>query len=62
VDIVELKEAIESGHKASSILKETLEEISELYCPEALGFEGPATFSDCGKCIICQAKILMGKE
>ena len=62
MDIVDLKEAIENGHKASSTLRDVLEEVSELYCPEASGFEGPATFSDCGKCIICQAKTLMGKE
>ena len=61
MDIVELKEAVESGHKASSVLRDVLEEVAELYCPEASGFEGPDTFSDCGKCVVCQAKKLAGK-
>ena len=31
-------------------------ELVKLYCPEAMGFEGPETFPDCGKCIVCKAK------
>lgn len=26
------------------------------YCPEAFGFEGPETFSDCEECLICKIK------
>jgi hypothetical protein len=53
-----IKEALDSGHKASTVLKDVLELISELPCPQAYGFEGLATFSDCGKCIVCISKKL----
>ncbi len=56
----ELKEAINSGHKASSILREVLREISKLHCPKSYGFEGAKTFSGCGKCVVCFAKGIMG--
>lgn len=54
--IDELREALKNGYKASSVLKEVLKEVAELYCPGAAGFEGPETYLDCGKCIVCQAK------
>lgn len=36
--------------------EQIIKKIAKLDCPEAYGFEGSATFSDCGKCIICLAK------
>jgi hypothetical protein len=55
----ELKEAVLSGHKASSLLAEVLMVLSEdHYCPEAIGFEGVETYQDCTECIVCIAKQL----
>lgn len=51
-----LQEALKSGHHASEVLGTVLAEVSELNCPEASGFEGPSTYPDCGKCIVCLAK------
>lgn len=42
-----------------SELKELREKLSEMYCPNAHGFEGPETFSDCGKCVVCESKELL---
>ena len=56
----ELKEAVETGHKASSILNDVLRELVEYhYCPKADGFEGPDTFPACGICAYCLAKKLL---
>jgi hypothetical protein len=41
-----------------SKLEAVEEEIAELNCPEAYGFEGLETFPDCGKCIVCRSKLL----
>lgn len=55
----EIIEALNTGHKASSVLRDVLEEIAEIsYCPKSYGFEGRDTFSGCGKCIICISKDL----
>ena len=55
----ELKEALETGHKASSVLREVLRElVDKHHCPKADGFEGPETFPDCGECVYCLAKKL----
>lgn len=39
-------------------LEQEVERLKEFilngYCPEAYGFEGPETFSDCGECIYCE--------
>lgn len=56
----EMKEAVESGHNASAILLDVLRELADKhYCPEAAGFQGPETFSDCGQCAYCLAKKLI---
>lgn len=39
-------------------LRNVLADVAELHCPEASGFEGPETFSDCGKCIVCLARTI----
>ncbi len=31
-------------------------EVADLDCPNAVGFEGPETFPDCDKCIVCRCK------
>lgn len=36
--------------------RELLEQVAELTCPNAAGFEGPETFPDCGTCIVCRAR------
>jgi hypothetical protein len=33
-----------------------LQEVAELPCPKAYGFEGLDTFTDCGICIVCRAR------
>lgn len=33
-----------------------LKELADMPCPEASGFEGPDTYPDCGKCVVCLAK------
>ena len=59
----ELKKAVESGHEASAILLGVLQELADKhYCPEAAGFEGSETFSDCGECACCLAKKIIGDE
>ncbi len=40
----------------NNLTKEQKEEISELSCPEAYGFEGPQTFPNCEECIVCLCK------
>ena len=29
-----------------------IDELSELYCQNSYGFEGPEAFSDCGECVV----------
>lgn len=53
----ELETALAAG---PSVLSDVLAEVAELNCPKASGFEGPDTFSDCGKCIVCLAKQALG--
>ncbi len=56
----ELKEAIETGHKASAVLRAVLQElVDKHHCPEAAGFEGPETYSNCEACIYCLAVQLL---
>ena len=57
-----LKEAVSSGHKASSRLKEVLQRVSLLPCPEAYGFDGLGTYPDCGECIVCVARDVVKSE
>ena len=58
----ELKEAIETGHKASTVLREVLLELNlNHHCPSADGFEGSNTFPDCGDCIYCLARKILGE-
>lgn len=60
MELSSLKEAIETGHKASSVLKEVLQEmVDDQTCPAADGFEGRETFFDCGECVYCLAKKLI---
>ncbi len=33
----------------------------DVICPEAYGFEGRNTFSDCGKCVVCEMKAIINK-
>lgn len=42
--------------------KSTLQEIGELYCPSASGFDGPETFPDCGECVVCKAREVLKEE
>lgn len=52
----EIKEAIETGHKASSILKDVMHEISqEFYCAEGV-------CPSCGECIWCISMRLLKEE
>lgn len=37
-------------------------EVAALYCPEAAGFDGPETFPDCGKCVVCRARAAIAKQ
>ena len=60
--IDEAREALNSGHKASSILRDTFEDVAKLYCPESFGFEGPDTYSPCGQCIVCISKKLLEEQ
>lgn len=63
IDFGKLKEAIESGHKASSVLLDVMTELSEKHhCPESIGFEGLGTFPDCGECVYCLAKRIVNDE
>ena len=59
----ELREALETGHKSSSVLRDVLQElVDDHYCPEASGFEGPETYPDCGECVFCLAKRLLKND
>lgn len=58
----EIKEALQSDYKASSVLQEVLYQIVDLSCPEADGFDGIETFPDCGQCIVCTSKELIKEE
>ena len=31
--------------------------LQEYHCPDAVGFEGPETFPDCGECVYCEIKV-----
>lgn len=33
-----------------------MQEVADLTCPDSYGFEGPGTFPDCGKCVVCRAR------
>lgn len=56
----EVLEAFRSGHRASDLLLETMKALTDdHHCPEASGFEGPETFSDCGRCVKCVAADVM---
>ena len=53
----EVKEALISGHKASSVLNSLiLELIDDTFCLNSYGFEGGETFPDCGYCVVCVSK------
>ncbi len=55
----EIKEALKTGHKASSVLRDVLEEVSELHCSnESFSF----TSLGCGECIVCISKRLVKGE
>lgn len=36
-----------------------VDEVAALTCPNAAGFEGPETFPDCGRCVVCRARALL---
>jgi hypothetical protein len=42
-------------------LEQVMSELKDYNCPEAYGFEGPKTYPECKKCIICKAKIINNK-
>lgn len=42
--------------KIRNLTKEQIEELGNLHCPEACGFEGYETYPDCGTCLICLCK------
>ena len=55
----EIKEAIKSGHKASEVLAEVMEELKDEQCPNSIGLGGViGTHDDCASCLICIAKEL----
>ena len=57
MDKEEIKEAIITGHKASSVLKSLILELFEdECCLDSYGFEGAETYPDCGECVVCIAR------
>ena len=44
-----------------NLTKEQIEELSEVTCVEAYGFEGRETFPNCGECMICLCKKNLNK-
>lgn len=59
----DMQEAVKTGHKAASVLADVLRDLAkEHYCPDAVGFEGPETFPDCGACVYCLAKQMAEDE
>lgn len=58
VDIMEAAQALQQQKQE---LEEAQKETAQLSCPKAYGFEGPETFSDCGKCVVCRAKAFLKK-
>lgn len=60
-ELVPLEHADEEVYLASDVDAEIARlraAVAELRCPKASGFEGPETFPDCGKCIVCECKKL----
>lgn len=56
MNIEELKNALNSVDKSGFMLSRVLSDLAINHnCPEADGFQGPNTFSDCGECIVCLA-------
>jgi len=55
-----LKEKVERRNFMDEVEK-LREFILEGHCPKAYGFEGPATFPDCGKCVYCKLKKETGR-
>ena len=62
MNISELRSAIETGHKACSVLREVLRELSKLHCQQSSGSYGPDTFIECFKCSICYSKEFIRNE
>lgn len=59
----DVEEAVKTGHKAAQVLTDVLRALAtDHYCPEAEGFEGSETFTDCGTCAHCIAKDMLNKE
>ena len=59
----DIKEAVNSGHKSSSILTDVLRVLAkDHHCPSADGFEGPETYTDCGVCTYCIAKEMLSQK
>lgn len=57
LEALRLHVAADDAEGKNSVLKERAaawEWIRKQPCPESYGFEGPETFSGCGKCLRCQ--------
>ena len=53
----EVKEAIITGHKASSVLNSWILELADdTCCLNSYGFEGAETYLDCGHCVVCVSR------
>lgn len=52
----DLLQAYLTGEDSTKLLRELIVDLTDSYCPEASGFEGPETYSDCGKCGVCLSK------
>jgi hypothetical protein len=54
--IDEIVNAINTGHRSSDVLRNMIDEVAELPCPNAYPFEG-----HCGECVVCKAKEVLEK-
>ncbi len=61
-DIDDAAELITDTLAALRAYREVMAQVAELRCPAAYGFEGLATYPDCGVCVVCRARAMAPTE
>ena len=50
---------VDQLEKVMEHLNNVVNQVAELNCPKADGWEGAETFPDCGKCIVCESRAII---